>query len=202
MKSPAAAIAACHAPACRHAHAVSVSTPCVHATGEGGLLPETAAALLAVWKRSAGSGRLALPLLRTADLLYTEGGLEGLPPDSAFPGGQRRAAGHSLHRSFSSRHACKHCSTSLSPVGWLKSYHLGTPFWRWSRHNRYGAGPAGELLELVRGEARGCRDVAVLAQVACVLCHLAGAPGQATAERAMQALLTLLANRYPKVSRR
>ena len=58
-----------------------------------------------------------------------------------------------------------------------------------------------ELLELVRGEACGCRDVAVLAQAAVVLCHLAGAPAQATAELAMQALLALLVNRYPKVRR-
>ena len=60
---------------------------CVHA-GELGMLDRVAAALLAVWRRNAGSARLALPLLRCADLLYTEGGLEDLPCDS-FPGGCR-----------------------------------------------------------------------------------------------------------------
>ena len=83
--------------------------------GEGGLLHETASALLAVWKRSAGSGRLALPLLRTADLLYTEGGLEDLLPDSAFPGGHcLQAALQACHEGFSSTAACIHCVTRPS----------------------------------------------------------------------------------------
>lgn len=51
----------------------------------------------------------------------------------------------------------------------------------------------------MRGEARGCRDVATLGQAAGVLCQLVLAPDQAVCERAMQALLALLVNRYPKV---
>ena len=52
----------------------------------------------------------------------------------------------------------------------------------------------------MRGEARGCRDVATLGQATGVLCQLVLAPDQAVCTRAMQALLTLLVNRYPKAS--
>ena len=55
-----------------------------------------------------------------------------------------------------------------------------------------------ELLELVKGEARGCRDVPSLTWAATSLCHLAGAPAPACFG-ALHALLTLLVNRYPKV---
>jgi hypothetical protein len=57
---------------------------------------------------------------------------------------------------------------------------------------------AGELLELVKGEMRGCRDVLCLIWTATVLCHLVGMP-QPTCHDALQALLTLLVNRYPRV---
>ena len=51
----------------------------------------------------------------------------------------------------------------------------------------------------MRTEARGCKDVPVLTQAGGVLCHLAGVPDAAVCARAMQALLALLVNRYPKV---
>ena len=48
------------------------------------LLAKVAMALLAIWRGHARSARLALPLLRTADLLYGEGGMESLT--GTFPG--------------------------------------------------------------------------------------------------------------------
>ena len=58
---------------------------------------------------------------------------------------------------------------------------------------------AGQLLELVKGEARGCKDVACLTEASAVLCHLASNHGDIS-KQALRALLVLLCNRFPKVS--
>ncbi|CAL8461606.1 g1137 [Coccomyxa elongata] len=109
--------------------------------GGVGMHEKVAASFLAIWRRNQKSPRLALPLLKAADVLYTECGLEDLPATRFIPG---------------------------------------------------------ELLELVKEEARGCRDVPSLTWAATSLCHLAGAPAPACFG-ALHALLTLLVNRYPKV---
>ncbi|KAK9846640.1 hypothetical protein WJX81_008203 [Elliptochloris bilobata] len=57
------------------------------ADADDGALEDVGAALLAVWRRSARSPRLATPLLRLADTLFAHAGLGRLqPPASAFPG--------------------------------------------------------------------------------------------------------------------
>lgn len=58
---------------------------------------------------------------------------------------------------------------------------------------------AGELLELVKGEARGCKDVACLTEASAVLCHLASLHADVS-KQSLRALLVLLCNRFPKVS--
>ena len=45
-----------------------------------------AASFLAIWQRHQRSARLALPLLKAADVLYTECGLEDLHVTHPFPG--------------------------------------------------------------------------------------------------------------------
>ena len=54
--------------------------------GEAVTPAEAACALLRVWSRNTSSSRLALPLLRTADLLLTEAGSADLFDDPAFAG--------------------------------------------------------------------------------------------------------------------
>ncbi|BDA42087.1 probable tubulin-specific chaperone D [Coccomyxa sp. Obi] len=125
----------------KEASAALVQQTRASSAGEAGMREKVAASFIAVWRRNQKSPRLALPLLKAADVLYTEAGLEDLPASHTFPG---------------------------------------------------------ELLELVKGEARGCRDVPSLIWAATSLCHLAGAPAPACFG-ALHALLTLLVNRYPKV---
>ena len=67
------------------------------------------------------------------------------------------------------------------------------------------------MLEVVRAEAVGCRDIPKLLAMVGVLCHLAGLAPSGSAQvpavtaltlvstQALQALLVLLVNRYPKV---
>ena len=43
---------------------------------------------MAVWSKHANSARLALPLLRTANLLYDDCGMHRLPDTHDFPGEQ------------------------------------------------------------------------------------------------------------------
>lgn len=59
-------------------------------------------------------------------------------------------------------------------------------------------GPAGRLLACVRGEVRGCTDIARLHLAAGVLCQLADLP-QPLKGAALGSALGLLGNRYPKV---
>ena len=54
------------------------------------------------------------------------------------------------------------------------------------------------MLGLVKGEAQGCKDVACLMEASMVLCHLAGLHADVS-RPALQALLVLLCNRFPKV---
>lgn len=56
----------------------------------------------------------------------------------------------------------------------------------------------GQLLELVKGEARGCKDVACLTEASAVLCHLASLHADVS-RQSLRALLVLLCNRFPKV---
>ena len=58
---------------------------------------------------------------------------------------------------------------------------------------------AGQLLELVKGEARGCKDMACLTEASAVLCHLASLHADVS-KQSLRALLVLLCNRFPKVS--
>ena len=57
----------------------------------------------------------------------------------------------------------------------------------------------GDLLELVKGEARGSKDVACLTEASAVLCHLAGLHADVS-KPALQALMVLLCNRFPKAN--
>ena len=57
---------------------------------------------------------------------------------------------------------------------------------------------AGWVLELMKGEAQGCKDVACLTEASMVLCHLARLQAEVS-RPALQALLVLLCNRFPKV---
>lgn len=50
----------------------------------------------------------------------------------------------------------------------------------------------------MKGEARGCKDVACLTEASAALCHLAGLHADVS-KQALQALLVLLCNRFPKV---
>ncbi len=47
---------------------------------------KVAASFLAIWRRNQKSPRLALPLLKAADVLYIECGLEDLPATHFIPG--------------------------------------------------------------------------------------------------------------------
>lgn len=60
-------------------------------------------------------------------------------------------------------------------------------------------GSAGQLLELVKGEARGCKDVACLTEASAVLFHLASLHADVS-KQALRALLMLLCHRFPKVA--
>lgn len=57
---------------------------------------------------------------------------------------------------------------------------------------------AERLVEMVRGEVRGCKDVPRICSAANVACCLIGSPPPSH-ERAVHLLASLLANRYPKV---
>jgi hypothetical protein len=56
----------------------------------------------------------------------------------------------------------------------------------------------GQVRQLMAEEARNCRDVSRLCAVATAACHLVTCP-QPTGLDAVQLLLSLLGNRYPKV---
>jgi hypothetical protein len=56
------------------------------ATGGDSMRSKVAMSFLAVWRRNQKSPRLSLPLLKAADVLYTDGGLEDLPQEHPFFG--------------------------------------------------------------------------------------------------------------------
>ncbi|KAK3259577.1 hypothetical protein CYMTET_31433 [Cymbomonas tetramitiformis] len=56
-----------------------------------------------------------------------------------------------------------------------------------------------ELLELVRGELRQCRDIAKLLEGVAVVCHFVGSGQGEVPSQALQSILALMVNRYPKV---
>ena len=58
----------------------------VFATGGDSMRSKVALSFLAVWRRNQKSPRLSLPLLKAADVLYTDGGLEDLPQEHPFFG--------------------------------------------------------------------------------------------------------------------
>lgn len=55
-----------------------------------------------------------------------------------------------------------------------------------------------EILELTKGESRKCGDIPRLFAAATLLCHLVACE-EPVRSSALQAVLTLLINRYPKV---
>lgn len=58
-------------------------------TQEGGSRQEQlATSFITVWTKHARSARLALPLLRTANVLYNDCSMHSLPPGHDFPGQQ------------------------------------------------------------------------------------------------------------------
>ena len=57
---------------------------------------------------------------------------------------------------------------------------------------------AEELLECVRQEVRGCKDIPRLQSAGALLCHLS-VLGEPTRSGAFKAVLSLLGNRYPRV---
>lgn len=54
-----------------------------------------ASSFAAVWSKHANSARLALPLLRTANILYDDCGMHSLPESHPFPG-ETTATSHGL----------------------------------------------------------------------------------------------------------
>ncbi len=54
--------------------------------GADGQREELASSFAAVWSKHANSARLALPLLRTANILYDDCGMHKLPESHPFPG--------------------------------------------------------------------------------------------------------------------
>ncbi|KAK9814241.1 hypothetical protein WJX72_002759 [[Myrmecia] bisecta] len=110
--------------------------------GQSSLLAAVASCLLAIWAHHARSPRMANPLLRTLDLLYSQTPLATLQPGS-----------------------------SDIPE---------------------------RVLDLVKAEVRQCRDIPRLCAAVNVLNHLAALPDPVRSA-ALQALLTLLLNNFPKV---
>lgn len=175
--------------------------------GEESTREKLAAAFLALWSRSRRSPRLALPLLKALDVLFTEGRLCDLPPTHPLPGQLLNEP------DFRSLHHMKSGARAQAPFRGADGAQSGMAAAFHSRDIRFVSCAdhadciyqawevvgAGELLGLVKGEARGCRDVPTLTWAATALCHLAGSPLPACSG-ALRALLTLLANRYPKAS--
>jgi hypothetical protein len=136
------------------------------------LLSHVAQQLVEIWCRHAKSSRMAVPLLRCADLLVTQ--TEVLTQDVRVRKHQAAVVHQQTVDDAPSQPAAQDLSAPL-------------PF-------------SDIIVELARAETRLCADVPRLLVASSLLCHLLPCPNPCQAS-ALAGLLVLLVNKYPTVRR-
>lgn len=144
--------------------------------GSAGLSGQVAGQFVDMWQRHAKSGRMAGPLLRTADLLVTRApgvlASQVVPPPPK-PAGAGGAEEQAQGGGAAAAGAAGEAAPALQPLPDV-------------------------LVGLARAETRQCTDVARLLDAATLLCHLLPCANPCRTS-AYQGLLVLLVSRYPKV---
>lgn len=148
------------------------------AVGSAVLRASVAGLLLQLWRQEAGSARLSLPLIKSAALLLTHADFAGVPASTPLDPGAA-ATGDATT-----------AAAADAPVAGSKAAadaDSGSSSFAWG------------VLQQLKVELKGCGDVLKLLEGASLLAQLACVPDCCAS--AIQTVMVMLVNRYPKVRR-
>lgn len=134
------------------------------------------------------SVRLSLPLIKTAALLITHAGFAGVP----VPSSDSTAAADILSTAADSHSKQQAIAAAAAAAAEQKGYSST------AESNGTSSSFAWGVLQLLKQELRACADVPKLLEGAALMAQLACIPDCSAS--AIQSVMVLLVNRFPKVS--